>query len=108
MAHWYEGRAPQGAPSDGDRDIMFDEGKVKYVQYSTASGWVVVRTLDWVGTPTSGTDADTVDTKHASDFSASDHNHSGSYSEVMHGSLTVSTADPSGGVDGDFWFKREA
>ncbi len=65
-----------------------------------------IKTVDGTGT---GLDADLLDGKHASDFSLTTHNHSGTYEPVLatdrKRKITVSTSDPSGGSDGDIWIK---
>ena len=119
MGRYKEGRAPQGAPTDGEKDVWMADGEIILGHYVAATDeWVADAVVDSAGLvgvqgpagepcPTGG-EADTLDTLHASAFAVAAHNHSGTYSEVLHGALTVSTSDPSGGADGDFWFKREA
>lgn len=49
MGRYKEGRAPQGAPTDGERDVWFDGGEVKFGHYVSASDtWVVDRAIGYI------------------------------------------------------------
>lgn len=82
METYYEYRAPSGTPADGERNVWFADGKVKWGKWDAAtSAWVIEREEDYQGQvgmqgptgeagppcPTGG-EADTLDGYHASDF----------------------------------------
>jgi len=42
MGTYYEPRVPQGAPTDGERDVWLENGKIKFGYYDATSGnWIV-------------------------------------------------------------------
>jgi len=50
MGRYKEGRAPSGNPTNGERDVWFDAGEVKFGHYVSASDtWVVDNSLDYRG-----------------------------------------------------------
>ncbi len=51
---YHEARAPQGNPSDGERDVWFDNGEIKFGHYditlpTNGNRWVVDRIEKWDG-----------------------------------------------------------